>query len=314
MALGDRRELVLDRVGEHGAGRVGRVAEEQRLGPWRDRPPRPRPGRARSHPRNGSGRAPDVPPANTMAGTYATYEGSWRMTSSPGSQVARRARSTASEAPDGDKDLGRRVVADAVAPFEVAGERPPQLERAVVGGVVGPALAQRLDARLDDDPRGVEVGLPHPEADDVVHRREDVEEAADPGRRHGADALGERALSQGSAGRGDGLVHGHGRSLRHRVEDRPIAMLATGRSVGRVLRSQRRPASGSMAPGAGSVVAVPASGTVTAARGGPAPALGPLAQAESSGAASSRTRRSRRSASRTGRPGCRRRTRHGTAR
>ena len=40
-----------------------------------------------------------TPPAKTMAGTYATYDGSWRMTSSPGSHVARSARSTASDAP-----------------------------------------------------------------------------------------------------------------------------------------------------------------------------------------------------------------------
>jgi hypothetical protein len=33
------------------------------------------------------------------AGTYETYEGSWSTTSSPGSMVARRARSTASDAP-----------------------------------------------------------------------------------------------------------------------------------------------------------------------------------------------------------------------
>ena len=35
--LGDPRELLLDRVRQDGAGRVARVAEEQRLGPRRDR-------------------------------------------------------------------------------------------------------------------------------------------------------------------------------------------------------------------------------------------------------------------------------------
>ncbi len=70
---------------------------------------------------------------------------------------------------DGDQDLGLRVVADAVAAFEVLRERAPELDRAEVRGVVGAALAQALDARLDDLAGRVEVGLPHPEADDVVH-------------------------------------------------------------------------------------------------------------------------------------------------
>ncbi len=95
--------------------------------------------------------------------------------------------------PDRDQDLGRRVVADAVAALEVVGERAAQLERPEVGRVVRPALAQALDAGLHDDPRRVEVGLPHPEADDVVHRREDVEEPPDARRR--AHALGPRAAS-----------------------------------------------------------------------------------------------------------------------
>ena len=51
----------------------------------------------------------------------------------------------------------------------------------------------------------VEVGLADAEADDVVHRREDVEEAPDPRRRHGQHALREGPLGEG--GRvGDGEV------------------------------------------------------------------------------------------------------------
>ena len=95
---------------------------------------------------------------------------------------------------------------DAVQALEVRRQRPPELDGAEVRRVVGPALAQALDARLDDLARRVEVGLPHPEADDVVHRREDVEEAADARRRHGADALGERSLGERGAG---GLEVGH---------------------------------------------------------------------------------------------------------
>ena len=107
---------------------------------------------------------------------------------------------------DRDQQLGRGVVADAVAALEVVGERLPQLDRAVVRGVVGPAGVERPDAGGDDPLRRVEVGLPHPEADDVVHRREDVEEPADPRRRHGADALRERALGERRAGRLGGHV------------------------------------------------------------------------------------------------------------
>ncbi len=40
-----------------------------------------------------------TPPASTMPGTYATYDGSATMTSSPSFSVARSARSTASETP-----------------------------------------------------------------------------------------------------------------------------------------------------------------------------------------------------------------------
>jgi hypothetical protein len=96
--------------------------------------------------------------------------------------------------PDGDQDLGRRVVRHAIAALQVLRERAPELDRAEVGRVVRPALAPALDARLDDLAWGVEVRLPHPEADDVVHRRDDVEEAADARRRHRADTLGQGPL------------------------------------------------------------------------------------------------------------------------
>ena len=45
------------------------------------------------------GMSTGAPPANTMPGTYATYDGSWRSTSSPGSTTAPMATASASEAP-----------------------------------------------------------------------------------------------------------------------------------------------------------------------------------------------------------------------
>ena len=45
------------------------------------------------------GTATGTPPASTMPGMYATYDGSARMTSSPSFSVARIARSTASDTP-----------------------------------------------------------------------------------------------------------------------------------------------------------------------------------------------------------------------
>ena len=61
---------------------------------------------------------------------------------------------------------------------------------------MGPTLAQRLDPGLHDHAGRVEVRLAHAEADDVVHRGQDVEEAADARWRHGMDALRQGALGE----------------------------------------------------------------------------------------------------------------------
>src|SRR3954447_890528 len=105
----------------------------------------------------------------------------------------------------------------------MASEGSPELESPEVAGVVGPALSEALDAGLDDDPRGVEVGLPHPEADDVVHRRRDVEEAPDPRWRHDADALSEDAVAERRAGVEVGR-HRRDR-VRHRVTEAAASVL-----------------------------------------------------------------------------------------
>ena len=244
VALRDPGELVLDRVVEHGAGRVGRVAEEQRL---RARGDRGLDGggvegevvrgggrdvaddAAREHDRGDVGDVRRLVEHDLVARVAGRAQG----------EVDGLGRA------DRDQDLGRRVVPDAVQPLEMRGQGPPELDGAEVRGVVGPALAQALDARLDDLARGVEVGLPHPEADDVVHRREDVEEAADARRRHHADALGERALGEGGPG---GLEVGHrgrkgtrGSGRRQRVDGgRPGACGALGgRGQGRVVEQRQ---------------------------------------------------------------------------
>ena len=80
---------------------------------------------------------------------------------------------------DGDQDLLGRVVPDAVQPLDVVRQGAAKLDRAVVAGVVGPARGQAVLAGLDHLLGRVEVGLAHAQADDVGHRRQDVEEAAD---------------------------------------------------------------------------------------------------------------------------------------
>ena len=144
---------------------------------------------------------------------------------------------------DGDEDLAGRVVADAVAALEVVGDRLPQLERAVVARVVGPLGAEARDPGLDDLGRRGEVGLPHPEADDVLHRRRDVEEAPDPRReaRRGRARRRARAAS-GSRGAPEAGV-GHVSVL---PRARRLARPASGRRDRRRRRARaaRRPARG----------------------------------------------------------------------
>ena len=68
VADGDVGERVLDLVGQDGAGRVARVAEEERLGPRRDR----RLDRGGSSAKSSSKRVATwrtTPPAKTIAGT-----------------------------------------------------------------------------------------------------------------------------------------------------------------------------------------------------------------------------------------------------
>ena len=108
----------------------------------------------------------------------------------------------------------------------------------MVRRVVGPALAQRLDAGLDDHPRRVEVRLADPEADDVVHGGHDVEEAADPRWRYRVDTLRQHALGQGQAGDRLGLARRH-RAARARMRSIGVGVdgsSSAARSVGSSVR------------------------------------------------------------------------------
>ncbi len=207
VALGDAGELVLHVVVEDGAGRVGGVAQEQRLRLRRDRGLDSRgiqrevviearrhvhDGPAREHDRRHVCDVAGLVEDDLVAGIAGRAEG----------QVHGLRRA------DRDQDLARRVVADAVEPLQVIRQGPPQLDGPVVRGVVGAALAQALDAGLDDVAGRVEVGLADTEADDVVHRCRDVEEAPDTGRRDGMDPLRQGTLGKRGASGGGVVRHG----------------------------------------------------------------------------------------------------------
>ena len=90
---------------------------------------------------------------------------------------------------DGDQYLAGRVIGLAIHPVQVLGEGAAEFYEARVGGIVGLSLLQRLYARLHDGLGGVEIGLSDAQADHVIHRRRDVEEATDAGRRDGGDTI-----------------------------------------------------------------------------------------------------------------------------
>jgi hypothetical protein len=80
----------------------------------------------------------------------------------------------------GDQALGARVVVGAVAAGQVGADQLAQPEQPGVGGVGGVAVLQGVDPGLADPPRGDEVRLADAQGDHVVHLRGDVEELADP--------------------------------------------------------------------------------------------------------------------------------------
>ena len=122
---------------------------------------------------------------------------------------------------DGDEQLAFRVVLDPVQPRQVLGQRAAQLERAVVARVVGPPGPSERTPSSMIWGGVVKSGSPTPEADDVGHRGDDVEELADARRRHGGHAPGQ------ARGGPDGGLGGHdGPSIR---AGRPLIVPAPGR-------------------------------------------------------------------------------------
>ena len=87
-------------------------------------------------------------------------------------------------AANGHQRLRFRVVDDAIELRPLGSDRLPQLQDAGVGGVARLPAAQRSDAGLADHRRRDEIRLADAQRDDVLHRRGDVEEFADAGRRH----------------------------------------------------------------------------------------------------------------------------------
>ena len=88
----------------------------------------------------------------------------------------------------GHHHLARGVVAQAEAAQHIFGNLPAQLHQTGVGGVLGEALLQRVDARVPYVPGRDEVGLAHAQGNGVagIHVFKQVEELADA---RGGDAL-----------------------------------------------------------------------------------------------------------------------------
>ena len=209
-------EAVVDLVADRRADRGGRRSARSRPGPRPGaRPPSGCTGSRGTAPWSGRDRRLDVggverevvlepasrrdgtePPENVTAGDVRHVRGLVEDDLVAGSHVATQRQVDRLGGADGDEDLGRRVVPHAVAPLDVRPRARAAAPRPVVGGVVRPARAEALDARLDDLRRRVEVGLADAQADDVVHRRGDVEEAPDARRRDLSDATREGSLGE----------------------------------------------------------------------------------------------------------------------
>ncbi len=210
VADGDAGDLVLNLVRQDGAGRIAGVVEQDGLGPRRDG--RLHPGRiegevvfdGRGHAHRHAPGEDHRRPIRDVRGLVEDHLVA-RVDGGPNRHVQRLRRT------DGDQDLLGGVVADAVEALEVVRQGATELDGAVVAGVVSSAGGQAVPAGLDHLRGRVEVRLADAQADDVGHRRQDVEEAADARARNLVDPTRENA-------------GGERRALRFRfgVQDRGI--------------------------------------------------------------------------------------------
>ncbi len=120
--------------------------------------------------------------------------------------------------PDGHQNLGVRVVGHPERALHVGRDRPPQLERAPVGGVAGGPVIEGKDRSLANLPRRDEVGLADAEADHVLPRADDLEEVADSGPRQVANEGGDAVTARRR------VVHG----LRGPASARPSPCRSSG--------------------------------------------------------------------------------------
>ena len=88
---------------------------------------------------------------------------------------------------DGDERLTLRVVSHAVIGFDHFGDFLTQLQEAVIRGVGGVAALQAVDAAFPDVPGRDEVRFADAEGNDAAHFGDDVEKAPDARRRDRAD-------------------------------------------------------------------------------------------------------------------------------
>ena len=89
----------------------------------------------------------------------------------------------------GDQGLADGLILQVKPPLQIAADGPAQVGESGVGGVLGKALFQGVDARIPDVPGGLEVRLSHAQGDGVVHLRHDVKVFPNAGGRHFLNAL-----------------------------------------------------------------------------------------------------------------------------
>ena len=80
---------------------------------------------------------------------------------------------------DGDDDLGRRIVRQAIAAGKIEGDLIPQLGETPVGGILGFAVYQGIDGGIPDMIGRFEIRLADAEGDRILHGGGQVEKAAD---------------------------------------------------------------------------------------------------------------------------------------